>query len=107
MLDIGVQKKGVAGEVRWCPFSAQVVSKNSSVGESLAVWLAAAAASSVKERGAFTVAFAGGSLPSLLEPLRLRNDVDWAKWHVFTVDERCLPHRRAAGSCQQEATVFH
>lgn len=47
----------------------------------------------MKERGSFTVAFAGGSLPSLLEPLHNRTDVDWSKWHIFTVDERCVPHR--------------
>lgn len=97
--------KARASQGRWrggecgaegCQSFAQVVQKGSSVGESLAIWLASAAAGSVKERGAFTVAFAGGSLPSLLEPLRLRKDVEWEKWHVFTVDERCLPHRRAA-----------
>ena len=46
-------------------------------------------------RGRFTVAFSGGSLPGLLCPglvnEPLRSTVAWPAWHVFWVDERCVP----------------
>ena len=35
---------------------------------------------------------AGGSLVKLLGGLKGRAGVDWGKWHVFWVDERCVPH---------------
>ena len=49
------------------------------------------------ERGVFTIALSGGSLPSLLSPLQESFDavgIDpqcWDKWHVLLADERCVP----------------
>ncbi|XP_050237994.1 probable 6-phosphogluconolactonase 4, partial [Mercurialis annua] len=47
-----------------------------------------------KERGYFTVVLSGGylinSLRKLVEPPYI-NSVDWAKWHVFWLDERVVP----------------
>jgi 6-phosphogluconolactonase len=58
--------------------------------------VASLAKQSVREREAFCIALSGGSLlemvcPGLVFP-PLRNYVDWAKWHVFWADERCVPH---------------
>jgi 6-phosphogluconolactonase len=49
-----------------------------------------------REREAFYIALSGGSLlemicAGLVSP-PLRKDVDWARWHVFWADERCVPH---------------
>ncbi|KAL5726784.1 6-phosphogluconolactonase [Ranunculus cassubicifolius] len=48
----------------------------------------------VKEKGLFTVVLSGGTLidalRKLLEPPYLHS-VDWAKWHIFWVDERVVP----------------
>ena len=52
------------------------------------------AADAVAERGAFAVAVAGGSLVGLLKGLKKREDVDWKKWYIFTVDERVVAHKR-------------
>jgi 6-phosphogluconolactonase len=76
----------------------------------------------VRERGKFTVAISGGSLPALVsstfffstaslvfvllfsshphvsEYLRedpFRSAIDWGKWFVFFVDERYVPHDHA------------
>jgi 6-phosphogluconolactonase len=56
------------------------------------------AADAVRERGAFSVALSGGSLPSLLEGLGRSNDdtgvgIDphFDKWHVVLADERMVP----------------
>ena len=35
---------------------------------------------------------AGGSLFKALAPLARAPGVDWARWHVFFVDERNVPH---------------
>ena len=43
----------------------------------------------VSDRGKFTVGFSGGSAAKIVcAGLRTRSDVEWAKWHVFTCDER-------------------
>mmetsp|Transcript_12681 Transcript_12681/g.40216 ORF Transcript_12681/g.40216 Transcript_12681/m.40216 type:complete len:244 (-) Transcript_12681:58-789(-) len=39
----------------------------------------------------FVVALSGGSMPSLLTGLAARRDIDFAKWHIFFADERCVP----------------
>jgi 6-phosphogluconolactonase len=56
------------------------------------------AADAVRERGAFSVALSGGSLPGLLEGLARSNDDAGAdidphfdKWHVILADERMVP----------------
>lgn len=49
-------------------------------------------ASSIKERGVFTVGVSGGSLAKYLSNgLRDRTDIDWTRWCVFFCDERFVP----------------
>ncbi|XP_042495692.1 probable 6-phosphogluconolactonase 4, chloroplastic [Macadamia integrifolia] len=48
----------------------------------------------VKERGAFSVVVSGGSLIKSLRKLTeppYVDSIEWAKWHVFWVDERVVP----------------
>jgi 6-phosphogluconolactonase len=69
--------------------------------EGLASHLAAAilrcAAAAVRDRGAFSVALSGGSLPGLLASLATTTDLDrhdppsFDKWHVILADERMVP----------------
>jgi 6-phosphogluconolactonase len=40
----------------------------------------------------FSVALAGGSLVKMLGALRGKSGVEWSKWRVFWVDERCVRH---------------
>jgi 6-phosphogluconolactonase len=54
------------------------------------------ASQALAERGRFTVALSGGSLPSQLSSLpdefeRRNVDPQWSKWHVLLADERCVP----------------
>ncbi|PNH10783.1 putative 6-phosphogluconolactonase 5, chloroplastic [Tetrabaena socialis] len=58
----------------------------------LAKLVVEAAQAAVKAKGAFTLVLSGGSLPSLLAPLATAKGIDWAKTHVFFVDERNVPH---------------
>ena len=53
-----------------------------------------AAATSIAERGQFTLALAGGSTPKPLYTLlgtTYRADIDWSKTHLFWGDERAVP----------------
>jgi 6-phosphogluconolactonase len=64
------------------------------LAQQIAGYLLQVSGKAVAERGRFTVALSGGSLPKLLaataaEPFSGR--IDWAAWHVFWADERCLP----------------
>ena len=62
------------------------------VADALASLTMKAAEQAIEERGSFTVALAGGSLIKLLGGLKGKNGIDWDNWHVFWVDERCVPH---------------
>ena len=70
----------------------QVFPETEQVADAMADLTLRAAETAIKERGAFTVALAGGSLIKLLSGLKGKKDVDWKNWHVFWVDERCVPH---------------
>ncbi|THU46041.1 hypothetical protein C4D60_Mb09t00790 [Musa balbisiana] len=61
---------------------------------SLAKYTAELSEKFVQERGVFTVVLSGGSLVKSLRKLTespYLESVDWAKWHVFWVDERVVP----------------
>jgi len=52
------------------------------------------AARSIREKGRFAVALAGGSTPKALYELlavEYRDTLDWSKVHAFFGDERCVP----------------
>lgn len=61
---------------------------------SLAKYTADLSEKFLKERSAFTVVLSGGSLikslRKLVEPPYI-DTVEWAKWHIFWVDERVVP----------------
>ncbi|KAL4184636.1 hypothetical protein AMTRI_Chr10g226530 [Amborella trichopoda] len=59
----------------------------------LADYVAELSEAAVKERGFFAIALSGGSLISLMKKLcepPYHKTVDWAKWHIFWVDERVV-----------------
>ena len=70
----------------------KIFPESSQVADALADLTMKAAEEAIKERGSFAVAVAGGSLINLLGGLKGKQDVDWSNWHVFWVDERCVPH---------------
>jgi len=51
-----------------------------------------ASRAAIAERGAFTVAVSGGSMIKALAEFATAPDIDFAKWWVFYVDERNVPH---------------
>ena len=70
----------------------KIFPESSQVADALADLTMKSAEEAIKERGSFAVAVAGGSLINLLGGLKGKQDVDWSNWHVFWVDERCVPH---------------
>ncbi len=63
--------------------------------ESAAAFVLRVAVHSLAARGRFTIAFSGGSLPSLVCPPLLTDplvgQIAWSAWRIFFVDERCVP----------------
>lgn len=51
----------------------------------------AAAQEAIARRGAFHVVLAGGTTPRRIYELLRDAAADWARWHVWFGDERCLP----------------
>jgi 6-phosphogluconolactonase len=51
----------------------------------------AAATEAIDRRGAFTLAVAGGTTPETCYKLLAEASADWAHWHIYFGDERCLP----------------
>ncbi|KAI9324699.1 6-phosphogluconolactonase [Zopfochytrium polystomum] len=62
------------------------------VSAALDTLVASLSAAAIAARGTFTVAISGGSLPETLAAVLAKNPtVDFARWHVFLADERCVP----------------
>jgi 6-phosphogluconolactonase len=50
-----------------------------------------AAKQAITERGAFKLVLAGGTTPEKVYRLLAETQADWANWHIYYGDERCLP----------------
>lgn len=50
-----------------------------------------AALQSISQRGAFHIVLAGGTTPRRVYESLRKAGADWAVWHVYFGDERCLP----------------
>jgi 6-phosphogluconolactonase len=50
-----------------------------------------AASRAIKNHGSFSIVLAGGSTPKNIYALLAKQNADWANWHVFINDDRCLP----------------
>mmetsp|Transcript_39050 Transcript_39050/g.108621 ORF Transcript_39050/g.108621 Transcript_39050/m.108621 type:complete len:278 (-) Transcript_39050:59-892(-) len=73
--------------------------------ERVAAIVQQAAARAIESRGAFAIAIAGGSLVKMLGAMVDMGEVQWDKWHVAWVDERCVPHADPESNygCAREA----
>ena len=58
----------------------------------LAHAVSSAAVRAIEAKGSFTLVLSGGSLIHGLTPITSQPGVDWARWYVFYVDERNVPH---------------
>jgi 6-phosphogluconolactonase len=49
------------------------------------------AAAAISQRGKFSIVLAGGNTPRAIYQLLSEVKADWAHWHIYHGDERCLP----------------
>ena len=54
-----------------------------------------AAQQAISQRGAFHIVLAGGTTPRRVYESLRNADADWAAWHIYFGDERCLPPEHA------------
>ncbi|KAJ3300121.1 suppressor of los1-1 [Blyttiomyces sp. JEL0837] len=78
-----------------------VFESNAAISQALNQKVAHLSQEAIARWGKFTVAVSGGSLPTILSAeLKKNATVDWAKWHVFLADERCVPLDHADSNCK-------
>ena len=71
---------------RWHSFNSQQEINQTAISRILQ-----AADEAIKIRGKFLIVLAGGSTPKAIYQALSRESADWAHWHVFINDDRCLP----------------
>jgi 6-phosphogluconolactonase len=71
---------------RWKLFSSQ-----DEINQAAVTRILAAASEAIEKNGSFKVVLAGGSTPKSVYALLAKTNADWAKWHIFHNDDRCLP----------------
>ena len=75
-----------AGDVRWLP-----VADVAELETTACRRVIDAAIGAIDQRGAFLIVLAGGNTPRGVYRLLREQGADWAHWHVYFGDERCLP----------------
>lgn len=71
---------------RWHHFETQDAINQATLNRILAV-----AKEAIANRGSFSIVLAGGSTPKSVYALLKDAEADWANWHVYHNDDRCLP----------------
>jgi 6-phosphogluconolactonase len=68
-----------------------------------------AANKAIAKYGSFLIVLAGGSTPKSVYQLLAKEQADWANWHVFHNDDRCLPvdHAERNSKMAREAWLNH
>ena len=69
----------------------EIFSDGTAVAEQACERILAAAKKAIAERGAFRIVLAGGTTPEASYRALAASESDWANWHVYIGDERCLP----------------
>lgn len=91
-------------ETRWKSFDSQDAIRIASVSRILSL-----AEEAIVQRGKFLIVLAGGSTPkSIYESLKMEQ-ADWANWHVYHNDDRCLPtdHAERNSKMARDAWLSH
>ena len=86
---------------RWHNFESQDAINQAAVNRILA-----AADEAVSKYGSFLVVLAGGSTPKSVYQLLSQQQADWANWHVYHNDDRCLPVDHAERNSKMARDVW-
>ena len=71
---------------RWHSFNSQEVLNHAAISRILQ-----AANEAIAKHGSFSIVLAGGSTPKSIYAMLAQQPANWAQWHVFINDDRCLP----------------
>lgn len=71
---------------RWHSFDSQ-----DAINQAAITRILQAADAAIKTHGSFYIVLAGGSTPKAVYQLLSEQQADWANWHVYHNDDRCLP----------------
>lgn len=71
---------------RWQNFTSQ-----DAINQAATQRILAAATEAIAKHGSFLIVLAGGSTPKNVYALLAKEQADWANWHVYHNDDRCLP----------------
>ena len=71
---------------RWHRFDSQQAINQATVDKILVL-----ADEAIRARGAFRIVLAGGSTPKSVYAMLKDVQADWAHWHIYHNDDRCLP----------------
>jgi 6-phosphogluconolactonase len=89
---------------RWHSFSSQ-----DEINQATVKRILQAADEAIAQYGSFLIVLAGGGTPKNVYQLLAKEQADWAKWHVFHNDDRCLPvdHAERNSKMAREAWLNH
>ena len=71
---------------RWYRFNSQ-----DEINQATLKRILQAADEAIQKHGSFLIVLAGGSTPKSVYQLLVKENADWANWHVYHNDDRCLP----------------
>ncbi len=75
-----------SSQTRWHLFQTQ-----SDINQAAVKHILKSAVESIAKQGSFLVVLAGGSTPKAVYQALSKQKADWANWHVYHNDDRCLP----------------
>jgi 6-phosphogluconolactonase len=89
---------------RWHQFHSQ-----DEINQAAVTRILQAAEQAIAKHGSFLVVLAGGGTPKSVYQLLAKEQADWANWHVFHNDDRCLPtdHVERNSKMAREAWLNH
>lgn len=89
---------------RWHQFHSQ-----DEINQAAVTRILQASKEAIAKHGSFLVVLAGGGTPKSVYQLLAKEQADWANWHVFHNDDRCLPtdHIERNSKMAREAWLNH
>ena len=76
----------ITSNTRWHNFVSQ-----DAINEAAVARILTAANEAISKHGSFLIVLAGGSTPKSVYQLLSQQHANWANWHVYHNDDRCLP----------------
>jgi 6-phosphogluconolactonase len=86
---------------RWHTFDSQ-----NGINQAAVARILKAADEAISKYGSFLIVLAGGSTPKAIYQLLSKQKADWAHWHIYHNDDRCLPVDHAERNSKMARDVW-